>query len=175
MEKRKGRTSRLTRELINELAHNVAQGFSYKVSAALAGVAESTFYYWLAKGKESKSGIFLDFLEEIKVAEQKAKVTTLEAIKEIAYGGRIIKKIQERRDEEGRLIGTIETTEQLAPSLAACCWMLERRWPEEFAPRSALEISNGKNPFQFAGTLFQQAVLPGSADHGPVDTDDSDE
>lgn len=172
MEKRKGRgrPTRLTRKVIDELALATEQGYNRKTACAIVGVSTSAFNDWIQRGSEEPGSIFSELVVKIEAADEIAKKVTLDAIREHAAGGRTIRKIQERRDEKGNLLGTVETIEELPPSLQASIWILERRFPEEFGPRQKVDMDGG---LKLEGTLFGQCCLPGSADHGPVI--DSDE
>jgi len=174
MEKRKGRgrPTRLTRTVIDGLVQATEQGYNRKTACAVVGISTSAFNDWIQRGTEEPGSIFSELVAKIEAADEIAKKVTLDAIREHAAGGRTIRKVQERRDAEGNLLGYTETIEELPPSLQASIWILERRFPEEFGPKAALEVSNGDNPFQVS--LFQQATLPGSADLSPEDTEDDE-
>jgi len=159
MKRKAGRPSRLTQKIIDELVAGTEQGLNRKTACALAGISRATFCRWMAKGRESQRGLYRDLCDRIEGAEEVAKSITLQSIREIAQGGKIIKKVVERRNEKGELLGYTETYEELPPSLQAATWLLERRWPEEFGPKALLEVANDGNPFKVS--LFQQ-VMPGS-------------
>lgn len=175
MEKKKstrGRPCSLDRNVIELIASGVAQGMTKRSACMVAGVPQSSFCRWMERGQSGKSGIYWELWNKVKDAEESAKQYHLDLLKEHATGGRIVRRVQERRNEKGELIGTVETIEQLPPSLQASIWYLERNFPEEFGPRQRVDVGNkDENPFQVS--LFGQCCLPGSADQGP-DTD-SDE
>ena len=157
----KGSKSRLlTPETVNLIAHGIREGMTYKAAALNAGVAESTFHLWMKKAKETRRSPYLDLLEQVQAAEQIAKINYLKMVKLLAQGETTVTKTTIKRDHAGEVIGSVEVTETVPPNLQASMWFLERRFPEEFAPKHLLALTNGKNPFNVS--LFGQALL-GSA------------
>ncbi|MEM7481072.1 MAG: hypothetical protein AAF481_07840 [Acidobacteriota bacterium] len=69
-----GRRSKLTPEVQEKVVSAIRAGNYAAVAAAYAGIGESTFYAWLAKGREAKSGAYREFLEAVKRAESEAEV-----------------------------------------------------------------------------------------------------
>lgn len=68
-----GRKTKLTPELQARMVEFVAAGNYLSTAAAACGVAESTVHGWIARGRRSKSGIYLEFLESIKKASAEAE------------------------------------------------------------------------------------------------------
>jgi hypothetical protein len=58
-----------------------------KTAAALAGVSESAFYKWIEKGTTNKSGKYVEFVESVKRAEEKAKAYHLQQIRKASENG----------------------------------------------------------------------------------------
>ncbi len=55
------RSSKLTKELQQQIGENVALGLTYALAAASAGITYQTFNDWMNKGKNSKSGEYFEF------------------------------------------------------------------------------------------------------------------
>lgn len=151
-----GRPLKLTPEIIESIANAVANGLPYKSAAAAAGVSESAFHAWMARAKEGKRP-FVELLERLRDAEEKAKAFYLLKIRSLANGGRIVKRTSTKKDAAGNIVAITETTEELPPSLAASIFWLERRFPAEFGPRQQVALANGENPFEVS--LFGQLLI----------------
>ena len=108
-------------KIIEALEH----GNYRKTAAALAGVPERTFYNWIEKGKKSKSqGVYWQFWQSVKKAEEKATAWHLQQI------------LQASRD------GTWQ----------ASAWYLERKKPAEWGRREHIEHS-GEIQQKHKGTI----------------------
>jgi transposase len=84
---------------------------THEMAARAAGISEATFYRWLQRGENSKSGIFREFCEAVKNAEAEAEAELLSFIIEQARSG----------------------------TWQAAAWILERRHPERWARRERME------------------------------------
>ena len=69
-----GRQTKLTPEIQEKIVSAIRAGNFAAVAAGYAGICESTFYRWIQKGKEAKSGIYCEFREAIKSAENESEV-----------------------------------------------------------------------------------------------------
>ena len=98
----------LRRDAVLEL---VRQGCTHKVAALRAGISESTFYTWIAKGKVARSGIYREFVNDLELAEAVA---------------------------EGTL--TLQMRAHAAREWRATAWMLERRFPETWKERKEIAV-----------------------------------
>lgn len=83
-----------------------------KTAAALAGVSENTFYRWMDRGKNAKSGKYREFCESVKRAEEKAKAYHLQQIRKASENG----------------------------SWQASAWYLERKHPSEWGRQQRIEM-----------------------------------
>ncbi|MDM7920622.1 MAG: hypothetical protein QUS12_15895, partial [Methanosarcina sp.] len=81
-------------------------------AAVAAGIDEKTFYNWMRKGEELKSGIYFQFFQYIKECQAKAVELHLKLITKAANEG----------------------------SWQASAWILERRHPEEFGRRENVNV-----------------------------------
>ena len=103
------RPTKLTKALQESLIEGLSIGLTHKLAAQRAGVGESTFYQWMAKGKEARSGQYREFADEVMRAE--------------ATGA-------------SRLLGQI--TIQASADWRAAAWILERRHPDDYGKRTEL-------------------------------------
>ena len=101
-----GRQSKLTAERQARLCEALRAGNTRAAAADYAGVGKTTFYRWIDKGKEQKTGVFRDFWDAVKKAEADAEVRNVAIIQQAA------KKTWQ-----------------------AAAWWLERRRPEAWAQR----------------------------------------
>jgi len=77
-----GRNCKLNIELQNKICEWIQAGNYDYISARACGIGKTTFYLWLKKGQEQKTGKYRDFLNAI----TRAKGTfETEAIKEIGF------------------------------------------------------------------------------------------
>lgn len=66
---------KLNDEITKEICNKIENGVSRKDAAITSGICEKTFYNWIEKGKEAKTGKYLQFLQSIKKAESELKAT----------------------------------------------------------------------------------------------------
>ena len=108
--KKRGRRTKLTPELIEDIAANLAKGLNNADAVKLAGASETSFYRWLERAEKAKSGIFWEFGEKITRARVDRKAT-------------LIKRIEVASRDDWR----------------AAMALLERQYPDEFAQRKMIE------------------------------------
>lgn len=108
-----GRPSKLTEELQKEICTYIEQGNTYDRACRLAGISDSIFYDWKAKGEKDKSGKYSEFSEAVKKAGDVFKAWNIAIIMKAAQ----------------------DSTWQ------AAAWLLERKYPEEFGRRDRVAIS----------------------------------
>jgi len=101
-----GRQSKLNAERQARLCEALRAGNTRAAAADYAGVGKTTFYRWIDKGKEQKTGAFRDFWDAVKKAEADAEVRNVAIIQQAA------KKTWQ-----------------------AAAWLLERRRPSRWALR----------------------------------------
>lgn len=109
----RGRPTKITEELVKTITEYIKAGNYPEVAASLAGVSRATFYNWLKKGHEHKTGIHHDFLDSIKEAEDYAEAAGVERIR----------KAGEK-------------------NWTALAWWLERKHPERWGRRSDLKLEH---------------------------------
>lgn len=116
-----GRKPKLTPELEKEFCAYVASGLTKKGAADAVCISETALYDWINRGQadkdKGKSTIYSQFLESVKKAEAKFKLTHIKNIKGAA--------------DEG--------------AWQASAWLLERCYRDEYG-RAAMDINLGGQP-----------------------------
>ena len=75
----------ITNELIDEICNHIAAGFSYAVAAKLAGISESTFFRWLAKGQMDETNeIYMLFYLKVQEASEFSEAEALQLVRATA-------------------------------------------------------------------------------------------
>lgn len=105
-----GRPTKLTPDVQATIVEAIAKGNDKVVAARLAGIGESTFYAWMERGEQAKTGAFLEFREAVKKAEAEA---------------------------EQHFVGIIKTASY--DTWTAAAWWLERKHPERWGRRERIE------------------------------------
>ncbi len=81
------RPTKLTPEIQERIVAAIRAGNYPEPSACSAGVSPATYYRWMKRGEEAKTGIYREFYEAVKRAEASAEVHAVAVIrKEIAAG-----------------------------------------------------------------------------------------
>lgn len=75
-----GRKTKLTPETTDKICNLIRAGHYFNTAAAAAGVGESTFQAWKAKGEKAKGGAFRDFWEAVKEAEAGSELLLVDRI-----------------------------------------------------------------------------------------------
>jgi hypothetical protein len=101
------RTSKLTPDITKRIGDNIALGLTYSIAANSAGITYQTFNDWLKKGRNSTSGKYYRFSKHIEKCN--------------AYGA---EKLLTRLNDAAK-----------DGNCQVCMWILERRFPEDFARR----------------------------------------
>lgn len=83
-----GRTSKLTPEVVDKICIAIRAGNYAKIAAAMAGVAETTYYRWLEMAEEPNAKKeYREFRESINRAEAEAEVAAVARIRQAADNG----------------------------------------------------------------------------------------
>ncbi len=99
--------TKLTSDITKRIGDNIALGLPYALAAEAVGITYQTFNDWHKKGKNSKSGEYFEFYKFIQKCNANAAKNGLERLNEAAKAG----------------------------NCTVCMWILERRFPEDFARR----------------------------------------
>jgi hypothetical protein len=101
-----GRKPKLTRAVQQRVVQALRVGATDKVAAQYAGIAERTFYSWLAKGLAGQAP-YVQFVQAIEKAKGRAAIGWLATIEQAANAG----------------------------NWQAAAWKLERRYPDAYGRR----------------------------------------
>lgn len=136
------------------VASAIRLGASMRTAAARAGASSATVQAWLRSGNRLAAGIaagarlrsdltateraeveFAVAVEAASAAHELALLTQLEALSQ----PRQERTITVRIDADGKEIDRTERTEDVAPEGQTIRWRLERRHPDTWGPRQAVE------------------------------------
>ena len=131
----RGRPSRLTKEVEDNLVKAVGLGLSYTDSAAVAGIGKSTFFEWKERAKIAKrSNKYTILMDRINGALQKRAEEYLDAVRKSILQDIIIEKTSTRTLPDGEQITEVKK-ETRPGDIKGALWWLERRFPGEFGRR----------------------------------------
>ena len=101
MARRPGRPSGLTDEVREGLLQAFRLGATVKIATGAVGVSETSFYAWMAKGIEAKTGQFAEFADAVHRARQRGDLELLALVRKAAKGdGRLALDLLARRHPE---------------------------------------------------------------------------
>lgn len=81
------RPTKITKEIIETIAKEVLHGASYQAAARAGGIHYDTFNEWMKKGREGKSGIYVEFSESLETANAQCEVNMVRVIQSAAAKG----------------------------------------------------------------------------------------
>lgn len=128
----------LTKSLQEEILDKVSDGLPIKVACNLCGVPATKYSEWKREGMTQLKGKYRNFLEAAEIAEAEAQYNRMMTIKDAAEGKIKTKEVKKTvqpvkiRSEDGttdvemKVVETVTTTKQVAPSWQAAAWHLER-------------------------------------------------
>lgn len=106
------RPTKLTAALQQRIVAAIRAGCYAEQAAAAAGVHRATFFRWLARGTETGSGLYFEFLQAVRQAEAEAEEIAVTIIREAALDG----------------------------AWQAAAWFLERKFPERWSRRDKVDV-----------------------------------
>ena len=112
------RRTKLTPDTKEDIVKALRAGNSRRDSALYAGVSETTFYSWMARGREGEA-LYAEFLEAVEKAEAQSVVRNVAIIQRAA-----------------------EETWQ------AAAWWLERKRPDDWGRRQRMDIGADKEELE---------------------------
>jgi hypothetical protein len=122
---------KLTEELIKEICKYISNGLGVKDCCDIVGISQQSFYRWQT---EAETG-FKEGKEELGAATNiKLKRLLSEEIKK-AYS-------------KYKLVHITRINEASKNEWQASAWMLERKFPDEFAKPDKFKIYGGKDSFE---------------------------
>ena len=146
---------KLTPEIIKTLAKHVSNGHTNIDACRLAGISEATFYRWLKIAEGKTSGLHYDLDEALERANADFKQFHLDIIIDAAS----TPKKQTHREQisvpgppgdDGKPTTKIEkvkvTVTETPPQWTASAWLLERKFPDEFASAQRKKRRNRRRP-----------------------------
>ena len=133
MAKKVGRRTKLTPDSQEIIIGHIKKGLANQDAAKLAGIAGTTFYAWLKRGRRETAGKYWDFVVAIEEAEVHWKRALLERLETIHVRGLTERKIVKRQIGDQEFAEVTESTKSAPWTLTA--WLLERKFPEEFGKR----------------------------------------
>jgi len=112
---RKGRRSRLTKRLTDDICGLVERGATEKIAYTALRVPHRTFYRWKAKGRDDaeadKKTAYAQFYDALEPATAQFEITHIENIAKASKA-----------------------------SWQASAWLLERKYPERYARRQTIDM-----------------------------------
>ncbi len=128
---RRGRKrSKLSEELIEEVCQIVREGNYVQTAIKALGIKQSTFYYWLKKGREGKNKLCKKLVEKLDEAMAEAERACVLVLRAAAISERDWK--------------------------AALAW-LERRFPERWGRKEPRTASDGEKQVHYIVTVADEA------------------
>ena len=106
------RPTKLTPERHTAIVQAILAGNYAETAARYAGVATTTFYNWMNRGKDGKSGLYVEFVDAVENAKAQAEI---------------------------RDVALIERAAKVTWQAAA--WMLERKFPDRWGRREKVELT----------------------------------
>ncbi len=109
---RRGRPTKLTPEIANQIVMAITTGNYIETAAAFAGIHKDTLYDWLKKGARAKSGPYQEFSDAVEKALAESEVRDVTLIANAAKD-----------------------------NWTAAAWRLERKHPERWGRRDRTEVT----------------------------------
>lgn len=160
----------------------IREGLTFSRACQLCGVNQTTYRYWMDRGRKQTSGIYADFVQEVKIAMATAEQELVKIILAAARGGLKVveKKIVQGCRPDGEYEETAITEKTTLPQWQPAAWILARRNAKQWGNESAIrpggkqKEGNGLTPEEFADRAFaarQKMILtvPDPAKVAPVE------
>ena len=126
---RKGRRSKCTPEIIQEIGYSVAMGLSREDAAKLAGINRGSIYNWMSRGRD-----LFELYDGDRTDVPKKLVNYFD------FFNTLEKAVPMRKIELMKTIAAHSLT-----NWQAGAWLLERQYPDEFARRTKVEITDWRS------------------------------
>ena len=143
-----GRPTKLTPALGKAIAVLIRRGMSYQKAALAAGISEPTFHRWRKRGSEGEEP-YVEFYELCEEANAQLQQDLLDRMLHIAEGHSeqrpLTRVVHQERIQQDGSIKVEKRTEYVGMDFKAVAWLLEHKWPQEFANRTRHEGTVGFN------------------------------
>lgn len=116
---KKRRNEKISKEKIELASKLIEAGNTIQTIFGALGISKQTWYNWLHKGENAKSGMYRELWEEVQKAESRA---------ETRYVSIIAKAAPE--------------------NWQAAAWWLERKYPERWGRKDKVDLSADKDGFK---------------------------
>lgn len=126
----RGRPSKFTNEIKDNICEYIAQGNYLDTACRLAGVDYSTFRGWMVKGEHEGKGEYFEFLRQVRLAEAQAES---ERVRLILQAGRL-------------------------DDWKANAWYLERKYPERWGKKDHIEAKVESHHTQTTEYKIEQQI-----------------
>lgn len=139
-----GRPTRLTPELSARICTRVRAGAFLKNAALLEGVSERTLHKWRQKGRNARSGLYRNFLDDVEEAREEHRDQVMHGVlataKVVDDPKAVIptrEEVSVIKDAQGNVIGKREKV--VSEPLKARLWWLEKSFPKDYSPRVGVD------------------------------------
>lgn len=138
-----GRPTKFEPVLAKKIVDAIKAGGYVETAVAFVGIRKDTFYNWLRRGADEKSGPFKDFSDAVGQAISESEMRYVAMVARAANGYDVVKErtvIEIGQDNKPR--STTTTTEKTHEfNVQAAEWWLERRFPRRWGRMERAEIS----------------------------------
>lgn len=164
------RPHEITEELTQRLCHSLAvKALSLRCACELEGRPYDTVQGWLGKGRKAiaagdHASDYAQFAHRIYRACRQSEEALIGVIQESAMGRVVVSKEREtKRSRSGSIVTRVVTKRERRVDWGAAKYLLERRFPNEYAPVAKIEHQGevGVKLLRIEGMLG--GVLPGLA------------
>lgn len=155
-----GRHGKLHPPVQDYVCEMIRTGIPERYIPQAIGIHRDTWYLWLRRGKEAKSGRYRDFYLAVEEARKDAVQVYVENLKEAATTVRKTREIKIITSEDGST-KKIQTIHEHLPDVRAITYFLSRR-VEEF--RLTMDVNQN----------IETTSLPTVIDYGPEDIETID-
>jgi hypothetical protein len=140
---KRGRPSKLTKEVAERICNAVQVGNHYCAAAAYGGITYQTLREWLKKGEKQRAGEFRDFLDAMKKAEADAEIALVAAWRSSAGKNWLAAAAFLERRYPERWARQRTGPEGSAPALPASELLMDETQREAIAAAGNRQLSSG--------------------------------
>jgi hypothetical protein len=138
---RRGRQTKLTTALQEQLCAAVALGVAPSTAGAYLGIGKAVVLEWIARGEgrhasRGPTRLYADFAEAIEKARAQDELRRMGRLEQAARGGQVVSE-KTTRFADGR---TVTERQYTRPEWTADAWVLERTRPDQYGRRDRLHV-----------------------------------